>query len=659
MGRGRAGRQGHGGFHLAALGPAGLLDPAVAIAASRAGGVGLVDLTGGTDGERRTAVDALLRHGRRGRCGARVDAPTAPSLAAWLPDELGWIAVAADEPAAVPAALAALDGHPALILVEVVDADEAATAASAGAGAVIARGSETGGRVGEETAFVLAQRLIRDGAPPVWVQGGIGPHTVAACRLAGARGAVLDAQLWLTPESPLGPQVRAVLARMDGSETAVLGTGRQRRRVFAAPGLVPVEQARAAEPDPERLAAVLRDRVGWTSPERDLLCLGQDAAFAAPLADRHGTVGGIVTALRARLDEPAHLGSLAPGAPLARDHGTPLPIAQGPMTRVSDRPGFAAAVARAGGLPFVALALMAAGEVDALLTEVGAALEDRPWGVGILGFVPLDVREAQLEVIERHRPPFALIAGGRPDQARRLEERGIATYLHVPSPALLTAFARDGARRFVLEGRECGGHVGPRSSFVLWSQAVDALLDALGDDELAACRVLLAGGIHDARSAAMAATVAAPLAARGAAIGVLMGSAYVFTREAVATGAIAAGFQDAALRCEQTVLLESGPGHATRCAPTPFAATFARERDRLVASGAAPAQLHDRLEHLSLGRLRIAAKGVDRAGAAAPASGLSSSRSRRSSRPSAASTCSARSRRCARPPPRSRTSMPR
>ena len=30
----------------------------------------------------------------------------------------------------------------------------------------------------------------------------------------------------------------------------------------------------------------------------------------------------------------------------------------------------------------------------------------------------------------------------------------------------------------MLEGRECGGHVGPRSSFVLWEQAV-ALLSAM------------------------------------------------------------------------------------------------------------------------------------------------------------------------------------
>src|SRR5207247_6396419 len=99
------------------------------------------------------------------------------------------------------------------------------------------------------------------------------------------------------------------------------------------------------------------------------------------------------------------------------------------------------------------------------LEETAALLGSRPWGVGILGFVPPDVRDAQLEVIHDVRPPVALIAGGRPSQAKPLEDAGIPTYLHVPSPGLLDNFCKAGARRFVFEGRGCGGHVGPRSSF--------------------------------------------------------------------------------------------------------------------------------------------------------------------------------------------------
>ena len=34
-------------------------------------------------------------------------------------------------------------------------------------------------------------------------------------------------------------------------------------------------------------------------------------------------------------------------------------------------------------------------------------------------------------------------------------------------------FLRMARVRFVFEGRECGGHVGPRSSFVLWETMVE------------------------------------------------------------------------------------------------------------------------------------------------------------------------------------------
>ena len=137
------------------------------------------------------------------------------------------------------------------------------------------------------------------------------------------------------------------------------------------------------------------------------------------------------------------------------------------MSRVSDRARFAAAVAEeAGGLPFLALTLMSGPEVRELLRETRELVGDRPWGVGILGFVPPEVREQQLEVIREYAPPIALIAGGRPSQSAPLEAQGTATYLHVPSPGLLDLFLRDGARRFVFEGSECGGHVGPRTSFV-------------------------------------------------------------------------------------------------------------------------------------------------------------------------------------------------
>ncbi len=154
--------------------------------------------------------------------------------------------------------------------------------------------------------------------------------------------------------------------------------------------------------------------------------------------------------------------------------------------------------------------------------------------------------------------------------------------------------------------------MGPRTSFVLWEAMIGTLLDAVARRDLPGCHVLFAGGIHDARSAAMTAAMAAPLAQRGVKVGVLLGTAYLFTAEAVATGAITPGFQQEAVRCMATVLLESGPGHATRCADTAFAQVFRAEQRGLAAEALPAGEVRARLERLNLGRLRIASKGVRR-----------------------------------------------
>ncbi|MGB8202136.1 MAG: beta-ketoacyl synthase N-terminal-like domain-containing protein, partial [Pseudonocardiaceae bacterium] len=351
------------------------------------------------------------------------------------------------------------------------------------------------------------------------------------------------------------------------------------------------------------------DTVGTRLGARDLsaLPIGQDGALATALAQRYVTAGGVVAAVRTAItDQVRTAAQLSSPQPL---------VVQGPMTRVSDQAGFAAAVAAEGGLPFLALSLSSSEQTRILLEQTSALLGGRPWGVGILGFVPPEVREAQLAAVHQVRPPYALIAGGRPAQAVPLDAAGIETFLHVPSPGLLDRFLAEGARRFVFEGWECGGHVGPRASFPLWEIQLQRLL---GYDDTHGCaeelQVLFAGGIHDERSAAMVSTLAVPLVTRGARIGVLMGTAYLFTEEAVTAGAIRPGFQQAAVACEHTVLLETAPGHATRCADSPYLRTFTETRSRLAAAGVPREQMWAELEQLNLGRLRIASKGLRRDG---------------------------------------------
>ncbi|MCB9727187.1 MAG: SDR family NAD(P)-dependent oxidoreductase [Deltaproteobacteria bacterium] len=577
--------------------PFGEPDLRLVSAVARAGALGLLDL--GTCGRATTvALAELARIAPAGGFGVRVRPGTSVPT---LPEAARVVVIQAGQPLE--------PFRDRTVLVQVTNLTEAQAAEAAGADGLIASGSESAGRVGEESAFVLLQRLAPRVSLPIWLQGGIGCHTAAAAVAGGAAGVVLDDALALVRESQTPVELATALAAMDGSETAVIAG----HRVYVRPDL-PGARPDVAGPAADRDAALAL--VGGTDLRTRLVPIGQLAAESAHLARRYPTAAALCRAVELAIDEhratAARLGALGPDGPLARQFGTRYPIAQGPMTRVSDRSAFADAVATGGALPFVALALMRGRQVRALLEETAARLGDRPWGAGILGFVPPELREEQLEAILAVRPPVVLIAGGRPSQARPLEAVGIQTWLHVPSPGLLELYLKDGARRFIFEGRECGGHVGPRASFPLWEQQIARLLASPLVGEVS---VLFAGGIHDERSAAMVAAMAAPLSARGAKVGVLMGTAYLFTEEAVAAGAIQPAFQTEALRCEQTVLLETAPGHATRCAETEFVRAFRAERARLEGEGLPTKEVWQRLEELNLGRLRIASKGLRREGA--------------------------------------------
>ncbi|MGH3981996.1 MAG: SDR family NAD(P)-dependent oxidoreductase [Pseudonocardiaceae bacterium] len=481
------------------------------------------------------------------------------------------------------------------VLVEVATSADAAGAVADGAHGLIARGTECGGPVGELSTFVLLQQLLADDAVtvPVWAWGGIGERTAAAAVIGGAAGVVLDSQLALLAEAQLegwpSEKWRRAIASMDGSETIVV--------------------------DGQRV---------WQRRGRGALPIGQDGFLAARFARRFGDVGGAVRGIRAAIHDAVsqQTEGLAASALSSDAHGSgwlgvPLPIAQGPMTRVSDQPSFAAAAAADGALPFVALALATAEQSRTLLEQTRAELVGRPWGVGILGFAPEETRYAQLEVIRQLQPSHAIIAGGRPAQAIALEEAGISTFLHVPSPELCKQFLQAGARKFVFEGSECGGHVGPLHSFPLWEAQVGVLADYLDTAAAGTARqlqVLFAGGVNDQRSAAMVAVMAAPLIESGVNVGVLMGTAYLFTEEAVRCGAIGEVFQRQAVAARRTELLVTAPGHATRCLPTPFTESYARIKSELQGSGVSGRQLWERLEQLNIGRLRMASKGVERIG---------------------------------------------
>jgi acyl transferase domain-containing protein/NAD(P)H-dependent flavin oxidoreductase YrpB (nitropropane dioxygenase family) len=606
------------------LTPAHRCDPRLAVAAARAGETGILDLTYAADLQTRQAAVRFLAQQAHSAASWGVrwdtlgDANRSPASLRILLDEETFpiliLAGVATDSQGLKLALEQGQQVATKVLLEVCGLDEALAAQHAGYDGIIVKGHEAAGRVSDESTFLLLQRLHNRLQIPYWVQGGIGPDTAAAAFLAGAAGVVVCEQVWLAAESSWDAAERRQWESLDGSETVCLGEEGLRFRFFSRSGPSAVRELEKELAGGADWPTLLRQRL-LTPGAAPLVPLGQEIAFARRLAQKHVSVAGIIDAFRRQVQHNLATArtarALAPAAPLAQSHGTHYPILQGPMTRVSDVPAFCEAVAANGALPFLALSLMTGAESHKLLADAKKLLGDKPLGVGILGFAPPELRKGQMQAINAVRPAFAIIAGGRPAQARDMEQHGITTYLHVPSPGLLEVFLRDGARKFIFEGRECGGHVGPRSSFCLWQSAIDVLLAAElpHPEEL---RIVFAGGIHDDLSAAMVAAAAAPLTAKGVQIGVLMGTGYIFTHEAVQSGAIKPEFQEQAIACRETVLLESGVGHATRCVRTPFAEEFNRIKKELIQAGKSPEEIRLELELLNVGRLRIASKGLAR-----------------------------------------------
>ncbi|WP_041685652.1 type I polyketide synthase [Renibacterium salmoninarum] len=588
---------------IIAISPFATPDARLAAAASNSGALGVLDLGASAN----QAQDALrsLRKWTSEPFGIRVD-----TACALRPEQVfaegqphPSHVLLAREVAAVkdwaPGALPAVT----VVFAEVRTLDEALVAQRAGVHGLIAHGSDGGGLVGPLSSFVLLQQLTSstDIELRVWASGGIGAHTARAALAGGAAGVVLDTQLALLAEAETSPELSNALAGMDGSETVVIDGYRVLRR--RGPG----RDKSAAE-------ISLPAGLGSNDLNNQLVPIGQDGFLAARFKSLWRTVPAAVKGLRKAIELPTDTSILLADSPLAQAMGTRLGLAQGPMTRVSDQPEFATAVAQAGGLPFIALALSNAEQSRKMLEGTRDQIGNKPWGVGILGFADDATKDAQLEIVHEVRPSHAIIAGGRPAQAAALEAVGIKTFLHVPSPALLDQFLTAGARRFIFEGSECGGHIGPRNSFALWEAQLAVLEDRIDKLDGEPVTIYFAGGISDERSAAMVAAMAAPLAAKGALIGLLVGTAYLFTAEAVSSGAISRVFQDQVVAGESTAKLETAPGHATRCVTSPFTEEFLAIKARLSAEGTQDRDAWQELEALNLGRLRLASKGIERIG---------------------------------------------
>lgn len=472
------------------------------------------------------------------------------------------------------------------------------------ASSIIIKGNEGAGRVSTESSFLLFQKAInlcKKHQVKLYVQGGVGVHSSAAFFALGAQGVILDSQVSVLPESSVPTELKNICKKLHGNETVLIDNFRVLRRTNS-PKL----------PNNPKAADIYPFLGGYDLSEH-YLPMGQDIALAVDYLEQYKNLKNLVSAIKeaayGHLRQAKSLNVIGEDSELAKELGVKYPITQGPMARVSDTPKFIDDVAKEGAMPFLALSLMTGDACKDVISQTSALLKDKPWGVGILGFIPQQIRDEQTKYILEAKPKTVLIAGGRPSLAAPFEKENIKVLLHVPSVSLLDMFLKEGAKNFIFEGRESGGHVGPIMSLVLWEKQINRLLK---EDNKTSLSALFAGGIHDALSSAFVSIMAASLAAKGVKVGVQMGTSYLFTNEIVKSGAIQKEYQKQIIEKNQTILLEAASGQETRAIESPFTASFLATKEKMLSEGIDPREVWLKLEELNLGRSRIAAKGVER-----------------------------------------------
>jgi len=508
--------------------------------------------------------------------------------------------------------------------IEIFDIGCADLLASLAPHGLVIRGSEAPGRGSRYSAFVLMQWYLENTDLPLFIHGGVGWHTAAGLFAAGANGVVLDNQLYLTRQAPVAEAFKSTITKIEENDSVVIGGALGAPyRFFSKLGTRITKDLKAREAalkgnaDAEAsLYAAISDHIAALNdpaaePLQSLFYLGQDAVFAKHFTKTSQDVGAVIASffqnVGACLDHVDEHDPMRAGTALAEEHGTRYPVMQGPMANISDTPEFARRILAGGALPFFAMGSLPEDLTEKMLSE-GKQAVDR-FGAGMIGIETFNKTvDSHMAQVKKHNVPFALFAGGIPSQILELEENGTRAYLHTPSMMMLENALSSGCRRFIFEGSEAGGHVGTLSSLVLWEMALEKLL-ALPPTSQAQITVIFAGGIGTRYGSYFISGAGAALAARGVKVGIQVGSAYLFTREIMETGAICKVYQEVVCAGEGTILTGETVGLTSRTVPTPFSKKMLDGEYEQLRQKVPLSERKQNFEQANIGSLLIGAKG--------------------------------------------------
>ncbi|MEA1968569.1 MAG: beta-ketoacyl synthase N-terminal-like domain-containing protein, partial [Thermodesulfobacteriota bacterium] len=526
--------------------------------------------------------------------------------------------------------------------------------------ALILKGNEACGRVSKYSSFILMQWYLKNSELPVFIHGGVGQHTAAGMFAAGVSGVVLDSQVWLADESPVSDNFKKLLMGLDESDSIEITINSNTRfRVFAKLGTKIAKELKekaivvSDRNDAEKIIYQEIKNNITALDEKDamavqsLFYLGQDALFAKNFVKKSTNLKEIISSFFKYTGEALNLvdrfDPIKPDSPLAKEHGTDLPLIQGPMANITDNAEFASKVLKAGALPFFAVGSLPANLADEMLKK--GTEKTKICGAGLVGITAFNPAvEQHLEMVKKYNIPFALFAGGVPAQVLDLEKHGTKTYLHTPSVSMMENAKQNGCTRFIFEGTEAGGHVGSLTSLVLWEAAISKLLEPESQvpetrkpeekkseeiesklpkvkdtetkkinhakaNDLSHLTLIFAGGISTCFASCFISGISSLLASKGAKIGIQVGSAYLFSTEIVETKSIKGQYQEIISQEDETMVIGTTIGLASRTAPTEFAKMMIKTEKEMIKKGEKLEAKKRAFEQKNIGSLLIGAKG--------------------------------------------------
>ena len=489
---------------------------------------------------------------------------------------------------------------------------------------VALKGAESSGFVGVDSLHVLYSAVERmSDTAQIFVWGGLGtPEAAAAFLGSGAAGVVFESMHWLTDLVGLDDRQKDSIRRLRPDATAMVGTSTEMPWRFFDKGnskavrqLTGIADCLGDEALEDSGLQLGRESVERLTPPLsssfsadELIPLGPEAAFARHFEKTYGSalsafsrfeedVRRLVKGGRQKLER-------FDASPAAKELGVRYPIIQGGMTWITDNFDFAREVEKAGGLPTLTLGLRDQRYLDqdfgAIIDEMG----DRPYALNALLLEENPFRDEQLAWIEKVKPPFVTIAAGDPAFVKRFAELGIRVIYLAATEGLLRLAAKAGAAFVVLEGNEAGGHVGENTVLSLAQAALVLRHDSPKLFEKTC--IVIAGGIHDRKSAFRAAMLGADA--------VQMGTAYLTTREIAGTGALREQYQQ--------LIVDAGPGATAlsgesvglrvRSLKTPKIQDICTMERHFAAQDVDESERRMELEKVSVGTLFVAARGIDR-----------------------------------------------